>query len=61
MVKNERWRYVEWDEGRMGNELYDQVDDPVEYRNLASDPTYSDVVAEMKSLLYKNHDYHETD
>lgn len=61
MVKNERWRYVEWDEGRMGNELYDQVDDPVEYRNLAGDPTYSDVVAEMKSLLYKNHDYHETD
>jgi len=51
MVKNTQWRYVEWDEGKKGVELYDQVKDPVEYHNLAGDPAYAGTVAEMKSLL----------
>lgn len=59
MVKNARWRYVEWDEGRMGSELYDQINDPVEYRNLAGDPEYAEVVEEMKSLISQNHDFRE--
>jgi len=51
MVKNARWRYVEWDEGEQGIELYDQLNDPVEYHNLADDPDYASVISEMKSLL----------
>jgi uncharacterized sulfatase len=54
MVKNEKFRYVEWDNGKMGRELYDQKNDPIEYRNLAEETEYSDVVSEMRTLLYKN-------
>ena len=50
-VKNSKWRYNEWNEGREGVELYDEVKDPFEYENLAEDSDYSDVVAEMKKLL----------
>jgi len=51
MVKNARWRLVEWDEGKMGYELYDQANDPAEYQNLAGDPAYGDTVAVMKALI----------
>ncbi len=53
MVKNKDWRYVEWDNGKKGQELYDQNNDPVEYNNLAENPEYSKVVNEMKKLLNK--------
>jgi len=52
-VKTDKWRYTEWDNGKMGNELYDQGKDPVEYNNLATNPSYSGVVTEMKKLLYQ--------
>jgi len=52
-VKTDKWRYTEWDNGKMGNELYDQGKDPIEYNNLATDPSYAGVVAEMKKLLYQ--------
>jgi hypothetical protein len=51
MVKNKEWRYVEWDYGAKGHELYDQQKDPIEYNNLAEDPQYAEVVKEMKNLL----------
>ena len=50
-VKNSRWRYVEWDKGKRGVELYDQVKDPLEYNNLAGDPVYTDTLATMKKLI----------
>ncbi len=53
-VKNEQWRFIEWDEGRQGIELYDQINDPVEYLNLADDPTFEEEVREMKTLLDKD-------
>ncbi len=52
-VKNSEWRYVEWDEGKMGKELYDQLNDPIEYNNLAENPDYEEVLVEMRVLLYK--------
>jgi len=50
-ARNERWRYTEWDEGRRGVELYDEVNDPRETRNLANDPKYAKIAAGMKKLL----------
>jgi uncharacterized sulfatase len=55
MVKNSQWRYIEWDQGRMGNELYDQLNDPIEYHNLAGDPAYAEAVADMKELIDLDH------
>lgn len=51
MVKNKAWRYIEWDLGKHGAELYDQAKDPLEYINLAAKEEYAEVVAEMKALL----------
>ncbi|HKK60992.1 MAG TPA: sulfatase-like hydrolase/transferase, partial [Bacteroidales bacterium] len=53
MVKNKDWRYIEWDNGEKGQELYNQHTDPVEYNNLAENPDYRDVINEMKALLHK--------
>ncbi len=50
-VKTREWRYTEWDEGRKGTELYDQLNDPLEYNNLAGDPAYDSLKAVMKSLI----------
>ena len=50
-VCTERWRYMEWDEGRQGVELYDHENDPGEYRNLASDPRHAALVEKLKQLL----------
>jgi uncharacterized sulfatase len=50
-VRTERWRYIEWDQGKQGMELYDHKNDPGEYYNLASDPQYKQIVAEHKKLL----------
>jgi uncharacterized sulfatase len=51
-VKNKQWRYIEWDDGKQGVELYDQNSDPLEYDNLAQNHEYSDVVTEMATLLH---------
>jgi len=50
-VKNAKWRYIEWGEGERGIELYDQLNDPVEYNNLAADPAYAEVIEEMQKLV----------
>ncbi len=52
-VRNERWRYTEWDGGKKGVELYDHDRDPGEYHNLAGDGRYADTVAQMKRLLVR--------
>jgi uncharacterized sulfatase len=53
-VRTERWRYVQWDDGRRGEQLYDHDADARELNNLAADPKYADVVGQMKSLVVKN-------
>jgi uncharacterized sulfatase len=53
-IRTEQWRYTEWANGDKGRELYDQNADPREYRNLANDPKYAKVVAELSSQLRKD-------
>jgi uncharacterized sulfatase len=53
-VRTQRWRYIEWDDGKQGAQLYDHDADPEEFNNLAYDPNYAKVLGEMKALVKKN-------
>ena len=53
-VRTERYRYTEWDHGKLGAQLYDYETDPHEFHNLASDPKHAALVAELKAHLQKN-------
>ena len=50
-VRNERYRYTEWDGGEKGAQLYDYETDPGELKNLVAEPKFADTVAAMKKLL----------
>lgn len=50
-VRTERWRYTEWDEGRLGIELYDEKKDSSEWTNLAESRKYRKVVRELSQML----------
>ena len=52
-VMTERYRYTEWNGGKDA-ELYDWRHDVREFVNLANDPKYARVRAQMKVLLDKN-------
>lgn len=52
-VRNDRWRYTEWDGGRKGAELYDHNNDPHEFNNLATDARYAKTALAMKRLLHR--------
>lgn len=58
--RSQRYRLIEWEDKRFRNgeqngpiidiELYDYAADPMETRNLASDPAYAEVLAEIQAL-----------
>lgn len=50
-IRTEKWRYTEWDGGARGVELYDEVGDPDELRNLADDPEHRATIAALQRLL----------
>ncbi|MBI5800821.1 MAG: sulfatase [Verrucomicrobia bacterium] len=50
-VSTDRFRYIEWDEGRGGQQLYDHESDPHELTNLASKPQQADRVSRLKARL----------
>src|SRR5262249_34814653 len=50
-VRTERWRYIEWDDGKRGEQLYDENRDPKEYVNLAEDPKHAAAVMQLKKVL----------
>lgn len=50
-VKTRDWRYIEWDNGKQGRELYNEMADPLEYINLAENGKYDAVRAFMKQML----------
>ncbi len=51
-VRDERYRYVRYADG--GEELYDHATDPNEWTNLADEPRYADVKAELAAWLPEN-------
>ena len=54
-VRTPRWRYIRYRDG--SEELYDHQNDPWEWKNLASDPQYQNVVQEHRSLLLSYEPY----
>ena len=50
-VSTERFRYIEWDEGRGGRQLYDHESDPHELTNLADKPMQAERVQRMRNRL----------
>ncbi len=54
-VRTERARYTQWGLGEKSEELYDHDTDPHELHNVAADPRYTSILAEMKSLLKQVH------
>ena len=52
-VRTEQWRYTEWENGKRGTELYNEVDDPNETHNLAADPKHLKTITDMQHLLQR--------
>lgn len=53
-VRTERWRYIEWNGGKDGVQLYDHDADPHETKNVADDPQHAATVADLQALIRKN-------
>jgi len=50
-VRTERFRYIEWDGGRQGAQLYDYQEDPGEKRNLIHDPLHGSTLAALRDRV----------
>ena len=50
-VRTERWRYIQWTDGNA--ELYDELADPEETHDVASDPKNAALIEELKAKLKK--------
>lgn len=48
-VRTERWRYIQWTDGNA--ELYDELADPQETRDVAGDPGNAKLIEELKAKL----------
>jgi uncharacterized sulfatase len=53
-ITTTRWRYIEWDEGRAGRELYDHANDPQELTNVANDPQHAKLIRDLQRQLNRN-------
>ncbi len=51
-VRTERWRYIKYEDG--GEELYDCLADPNEYRNIAADPKHAKLKLELAKWMPVN-------
>ena len=55
-VRTDRWRYISWNDGADGEELYDHGIDPQEMKNVAADPRNRSVVSELRATLKQHAD-----
>jgi uncharacterized sulfatase len=53
-ISTEAFRYVEWGDGKNGQQLFDLAADSGEYRNLAREPAYAAKLAELRALIVKS-------
>jgi iduronate 2-sulfatase len=50
-IRTPRWRYMLWDDGRQGEQLYDMQADPAETSNLASDARFTDTIKNLRQRI----------
>ncbi len=50
-IRTELYRYIAWDDGKAGEELFDELNDPGETHNLAPRPFYANVLVAMRQRL----------
>jgi iduronate 2-sulfatase len=50
-IRTELYRYISWNDGKAGEELFDELNDPGETRNLVAQPFYANVLADMRQRL----------
>ncbi len=53
-VRTEQWRYIEWDDGKQGVELYDHNNDPGEFYNLGDNPAHASVCRDLRAMIRKS-------
>lgn len=51
-VRSDRWRYIRYHDGT--EELYDHESDPMEWKNIAGDPTHADLKVKMATWMPKD-------
>ena len=52
LIREDRYAFIQYrEDGSGGFELFDMQTDPLQYRNLADDPKYADVLADFKHKL----------
>lgn len=51
-IRSENWRYIVYGDG--SEELYDMINDPNEWTNLAGDPSYNKILEEHRKFVPQN-------
>jgi arylsulfatase A-like enzyme len=52
-VRTDEWRYTEWGDGDFGRELYDHINDPGEFYNLADKPGHESTMKQLKESYFE--------
>jgi arylsulfatase A-like enzyme len=52
-VRNDRWKYIHYEEQANADELYDLTIDPYELKNIAHDSTAAEALTRMQNELQK--------
>jgi arylsulfatase A-like enzyme len=50
-IRTDQWRYIEWQEGQRGSQLYDMEKDPGETTNLADDARHAETVKDLRARI----------
>ena len=53
-IRTEHWRYIRYEDG--SEELYDHENDKWEWHNLADDPEYAEIKAQMRKGIPAHHE-----